>query len=88
MPVLTRKMRNNNNENNSGSSNFAEPSLVSWRITKHGEFGHNGLHSDLNPNFLEVILRQFNQMKDDVVARFDCMSDEMKQLKENQHLVH
>ena len=51
MPVLTRKMRNNNNENNSGSSNFAEPSLVSWRITKHGEFGHNGLHSDLNPNF-------------------------------------
>ena len=27
-------------------------------------------------------------MKDDVVARFDCMSDEMKQLKENQHLVH
>ena len=27
-------------------------------------------------------------MKDDVVARFNCMSDEMKQLKENQHLVH
>ena len=27
-------------------------------------------------------------MKDDVVARFNFMSDEMKQLKENQHLVH
>ena len=90
MPVLTRKMRNNsnNNENNSGSSNSAEPSPVSRHITEHGESGHNGLHSYLNPNFLEVILRQFNQMKDDVVARFDCMSDEMKQLKENQHLVH
>ena len=88
MPVLTRKMRNNSNENNSGSSNSVEPSLVSWPIIEHGESGHYGLHSDLNPNFLEVILRQFNQMKDDVVARFNCMSDEMKQLKENQHLVH
>ena len=27
-------------------------------------------------------------MKDDIVARFNFMSDEMKQLKENQHLVH
>ena len=90
MPVLTRKMRNNSNsnENNSGSSNSIEPNLVSRPITVHGEFGHNELHLDLNPNFLEVILRQFNQMKDDVVACFDCMSDEMKQLKENQHLVH
>ena len=88
MPVLTRKMRNNNNENNSGSSNPAEPSLVSRPITKHGESRHNGLRLDLNRNFLELILRQFNQMKDDVVACFDCMSDEMKQLKENQHLVH
>ena len=88
MPVLTRKMRNNSNENNSGSSNSANLSLVSRPITEHGEFGHNGLHSDLNPNFLEVILRQFNQMKDDDVARIDCMSDEMKLLKENQYLVH
>ena len=90
MPILTRKMRNNsnNNENNSGSSNSAEPSLVSRPITEHGESGHNGLHLDLNPKFLEVILRQFNQMKDDVVVGFDCISDEMKQLKENQHMVH
>ena len=59
MPVLTRKMRNNSNsnENNSGSSISAKPSLVSRPITEHGEFGHNGLHSDLNPKFLEVILR-------------------------------
>ena len=88
MPVLIRKMRNNSNENNSGSSNSVELSLVSRPITEHGESGHNGLHSDLNPNFLQVILRQFNQMKDDVVAGFDNMSDEMKLLKENQHLVH
>ena len=51
MPVLTRKIRNNSNENNSGFSNSVEPSLVSRLITKHGESGHNGLHSDLNPNF-------------------------------------
>ena len=57
MPVLTRKMRNNGNENNFGSSNSVEPSLVSRPITEHGESGHNGLHSDLNPKFLEVILR-------------------------------
>ena len=90
MPVLTRKMRNNSNsnENSSGSSNSVEPNLVSRPITEHGESGHNGLHLDLNPKFLEVILRQINQMKDDVVARFDNMSDEMKQLKENQHLAH
>ena len=56
MPVLIRKMRNNSNENNSGSSNFVEPSLVSRPITKHGESEHNGLHSHLNPKFLEVIL--------------------------------
>ena len=43
-------MRNNSNENNSGSSNSVEPSLVSWPIIEHGEYGHNGLHSDLNPN--------------------------------------
>ena len=56
MPILIRKMRNNSNENNSGSSNFVEPILVSRPITEHGESGHNGLHSDLNPKFLEVIL--------------------------------
>ena len=50
-------MRNNSNENNFGSSNSVEPSLVSQPITEHGESGHNGLHSNLNPNFLEVILR-------------------------------
>ena len=61
MPVLTRKMRNNSNENNFGSSNSVEPSLVSRPITKHGESGHNGLHSNLNPNFLEVILRHLIQ---------------------------
>ena len=57
MPVLIRKMRNNSNENNFGSSNSVEPSLVSRPITEHGESGHNGLHSNLNPNFLDVMLR-------------------------------
>ena len=57
MPVLTRKMRNSSNENNFGSSNSVEPSLVSRPITEHGESGHNGLHSNLNPNFLDVMLR-------------------------------
>ena len=57
MPILTRKMRNNSNENNFGSSNLGEPGAISRPITEHGEFGHNGLHSNLNPNFLEVILR-------------------------------
>ena len=61
MPVLTRKMRNSSNENNFGSSNSVEPSLVSRPITEHGESGHNGLHSNLNPNFLEVILRHLIQ---------------------------
>ena len=61
MPVLTRKMRNNSSENNFGSSNSGEPCPVSWPITEHGESGHNGLHSNLNSIFLEVILTQFNQ---------------------------